>query len=568
MRALCKTIIAVITLILHTLLFGCAEKPDPRLLSAQRDMDVNPDSIANVLLTIDTTRLSGHNKATYYLLLTQSLHKSNHLDSNPRQMDFSLNYFNQHGDDREKMMANFYKGIILRNADDNEGAMHHVLLSHDLAIYLKDDFWIAKTAEFIADLYSDANLYSKCIPFRQKAIKKYKTAENIVNHRYACSDYALDLIKRGAIKEGLIKGDSIREIAKQERDPYLLRYVDLYLLYGYFESDRIEDAHTIFLELNDSTNWNLESWIYSVEALFQLSQNNIVEADTTFKRAEITRETSNDSLIFYRCKVPYLIKLGDTQGGLNCLDSILLLQNLYVNDLLAQHPLKASENYYSELAELSATKAKMRLFIIILGSLFFLCIIVIGIYIGKLRLKKKNLKIEKNNLLIKQQQYEIKQKEENLFELANSFEEVKKRNDILSRQIAEVIGKRFSTINIIAQEYIERMTSEKFRLQALDRLEKELIDWKSRPKIREIENILDKYLDNIYSKFKEQCAFLKEEDRLLVLYLWAGLSPKAISILLSINLKTIYTNRTRVISKIEKTNVQDKNKFLRMFHKQ
>lgn len=105
-----ETVTSILFLLLTGFLLGsCSGETDPRLVSAQRDMDLNPDSILSVLNRMDTTSFTSHDRATYNLLKTQALDKTNNLNDPYPGIDYALEYFNQHGNISEKMMANFYK---------------------------------------------------------------------------------------------------------------------------------------------------------------------------------------------------------------------------------------------------------------------------------------------------------------------------------------------------------------------------------------------------------------------------------------------------------------------------
>ena len=367
MRALCKTIITIITLILHTLLFGCAEKPDPRLLSAQRDMDLNPDSIANVLLTIDTTRLSGYNKAKYYLLLTQSFDKSNRLDNNPDQINTALSYFNRYGNVEERMMANYYKGIVLRNADDYEAAMHHTLISNDLASHLKDDYWMAKTTESIADLYSSSYLYHDAWEYEEKAIYHYLKAGKTDNHLFAIADHSLSLFNGGQEKKGTLLCDSIKKIAVKENLIELNIYASHYLLYFYIDEGDFRNAEKTYNDLLNLGDTFTGSYLNSMLAQMFFKIYNVEKGRMHLKIAHDEAVSLHDSLEYYHTILRNIDLLPAQYPRENLLDTILYVQNENVKKALKQPLYKASSDYYYNQAELQRYKAQTRLIILILS---------------------------------------------------------------------------------------------------------------------------------------------------------------------------------------------------------
>ncbi|MDE6410198.1 MAG: hypothetical protein K2K81_08165 [Muribaculaceae bacterium] len=544
MRALRKTIITAITLILHTLLFGCAEKPDPRLLSAQRDMDLNPDSIANILLAIDTTRLSGQNKATYYLLLTQSLHKSNRLDSDTRQIDMALNYFNQHGDDREKMMANFYKGIILQFGNDYEGAMHHSLIAYDLATKLNDNYWIAKTAESIADLYSLSYLYHDAWEYEEKAIHHYMKAGKMDNHLFAVADHGLSLFNGGREKNGIWLCDSIKKIALKEDQIELNLYVSHYLLYFYIDKGNLRRAEETYVDLLNLGDTFDESYLNSMIAQMFFKMDNVNKGMLHLKIAHDKAVSLLDSLEYYHTVLRNIDLIPAQCTRDNLLDTILYVQNENVKKALKQPLYKASSDYYYNQAELQRYKAQTRLIILILSLTILCTILVLIIFFAKNRLRRK---------------------EEKIINLKINYENLIKRKDLLSASILKLLRSNFDSLNQLSSDYINGWDNDVQKKIILKRLEKELKSWSDSKRVKEIENYLNLYVDDVCNKLRRQCNFLKENELAMIFYLWIGFTPKAITIFLQINIKTLYTNRSRIIVKIEQSNPPDKELFLKLF---
>ncbi len=531
-------------LCLMSLLSGCSDKPDARLLSAQKDMDINPDSIANKLLSIDTLPLPRHDKALYYLLLTQSLHKSNRLGTDATQINSALDYYIKRGDKWETMMAHFYASAVLRNASDTEGAMGHALLAHEISRDLEDSYWIAKTAEGIADLYSLSYLYKDAWEYEEEAIIFYQKANKTDNHLYALADHGLSLYYGGKPDNGIQLCDSVLRIAKDNDMGNLNIYASKYLFYMLLDKKDYRQASTIYSNITRNIDMSTDSYFNSEAALMFMGLRDTNSAVQHFKIAHEEMESAKDSLAFYSNAL--LFENNDEEKRASYLDTILYLQNKNVNEALRQPLYKSSSDYYLNGLTMEKYKAKTNLILFIILSCFLIAILVIIYLYSRQKLREK----------------------ENLFmELRINYDDIKSKEDKLSSFIIELLGSRFDTINKISTDFVNGVETPLQKKLTLEHVEKELKSWSTSKRLKKIEEALNTYLDNVCEKLRSQCDFLNDEEIKLIIYFWAGFSPTTISMLLPIKIKTIYTNRSRIIKKIEKSGMPDKKIFLRLFGK-
>lgn len=69
--------------------------------------------------------------------------------------------------------------------------------------------------------------------------------------------------------------------------------------------------------------------------------------------------------------------------------------------------------------------------------------------------------------------------------------------------------------------------------------------------LKEIEDQVNKYNDNVILLLRSECAFLKETAISLITLYIAGFSSKSICFITGTKLKTFYTRRDRIINKIQ-----------------
>ncbi len=82
--------------------------------------------------------------------------------------------------------------------------------------------------------------------------------------------------------------------------------------------------------------------------------------------------------------------------------------------------------------------------------------------------------------------------------------------------------------------------------------------------MEEIENAVNLYMDNIVSRLKEQCPFLKRDEISFMALNYAGLSARAVCIFTGIGLKYFYVKRKRILDKIKCSDATSKDEFVSM----
>ena len=115
---------------------------------------------------------------------------------------------------------------------------------------------------------------------------------------------------------------------------------------------------------------------------------------------------------------------------------------------------------------------------------------------------------------------------------------------------------------MLCNEYFERSASEKLRLSLYNRIENHILEMKSPEAVNALENIVNRYLDNIISKLRNQLPSLTRNDLTFMTYLYAGFSPRAVSILCDIKIKNFYNRRSRLKEKIAASDAPDKELFI------
>lgn len=130
------------------------------------------------------------------------------------------------------------------------------------------------------------------------------------------------------------------------------------------------------------------------------------------------------------------------------------------------------------------------------------------------------------------------------------------------REMLEIFRHSWDMLNKLGNMYFEKADSPLTRQSLITDIEREIAAMKTPQKLKAVEDSVNRYLDNIVSRLRVQCPFLKPEDITLLMLTLAGLSPRMICLLTGLQLKNYYTKKRRLIARIAASDAVDKNKFV------
>lgn len=162
-------------------------------------------------------------------------------------------------------------------------------------------------------------------------------------------------------------------------------------------------------------------------------------------------------------------------------------------------------------------------------------------------------------LIIVKQRMTRKRKE--IEELSMLISERTDRNKELEAQVNTLYSSRLDTLNMLCNEYFEKSESEKVKLSLYNEVEKHILALRDTKSITELESIVNRYMDNILVKIREQLPELNRKDLIFLTYHYAGFSPRAVCIFTDIKIKNYYNRRSRLKDRILESNAPDKEIF-------
>jgi hypothetical protein len=128
--------------------------------------------------------------------------------------------------------------------------------------------------------------------------------------------------------------------------------------------------------------------------------------------------------------------------------------------------------------------------------------------------------------------------------------------------IEKLFKEKYEILNMLCSEYYLKGDSPNTRTLILKEIEQEIDKIKGGKSMEDIAKSVDKYMDNIVSRLKDQCSFFKDEDITFISLIYAGFSPRSICLLTGIKQANYYKKRERLIKRIATSDAINKEEFV------
>lgn len=518
---------------LSILVAGCSSTPSAALLEAERMMEQSPDSASAVIESINPDSLGrSADKALYNLLITQSLYKNYLPLPADSVIQFAVNYYKGSGDDARLMRALYYKGVVDREHGDYESAIPSALHAEELARRLDSPLWIARTNELLSDIFYDNYNWEESMKHTEVAIKNYSETGKKINEYYSKLHKASLYSDLNEMHRSLEVCDSILSMREEwDNDTVLwahtidVSYYPLIVL-GQFERavEYVAIRSRLAVPVSSRT---LIMWSYIYEHFGDLKKAKIcLEASES-----VALNESDRLIVWLRIKELYADS-SDFKKALMYSDSILDYYNRAVRDISVQTAYQIKNSYTeTKLDKEHIEKLKIK-YISLIISLSLVLFIAAMLIWNRNMARRRKLEAEENMIAIS----------ELTVRLFNEQSENKKLQDSANRLYSE----HFDTINILCQEFFEGDSTDKDKLRIYKRAESEISKLRTADRLNVMIEFVDRNKDGRLSELFEEIPLLTDDEKRMITFICAGLSSKAISLIMGMKYKTFHTVKRRL----------------------
>ena len=553
-----------------------------RLDHADSLMEDQPDSALAILQTIDSIKLTSEKlRARHALLNTQARVKNNLLDMSDTAALPLLVFFQENGNDFDRMRAAFYKAEIYSTLNNSQKQLKNLLYAENLASEIQDNYWLAKIYEKLADIYHTNHYYSKAADFRYNAIDCYKKAGKYRNEKFAKLDLGLDLHGCRQSSKAISLIDSIIGSVAYTDDPTLYLYGLDYKIFVITDLGELKESRAC-IDLKNQVFGREYSNSFNdfyYDLLLRIKAGEHVDSiELAYLKNSIC--SNDDFARYYWLLTEYYCNSGQPDKIQIAIDSVRKYYNEVTYCVLQQSIMSEQLNYKDELLENAKIESRNRIYFAVAIAIVLIFCAIIYFWIARTRnLKKDNTIHEIQNEITRLKQFtdnEINKLENTNASLTEQITEEQNHSKILQAKIDK------NSDNPERQQYISLLKSNTILWEHTSNIctsyfnspDTEVKSIKYRKVMRSMSTLgtpdnlqtlvtgINFLHGNVLTVMQKNYAMISQEDIYMFALLYAGASMRIISLILDRNLSTLYSRKDSILNTIRMSSSDEKQNIL------
>lgn len=534
----------LLCLMLLSCLISCGQELSHQLDNAGKLLYDSPDKALSLLLSIDTQEIvSKKDRAKYALLLSAAMDKNYYDVTSDSLISVAVDFYAHKGSIRERMLAWYYYGIVLKNDQNYAQAILAFEKAETESRNQEDDLYLGLILRNKADIYCLTNNNIEAIEAHQNAIDDFDRAGASLYRDYAVLALAIDYSNNAELD----KADSLLS--------YLLTVADDSALLAQCRMRKAsvfvkKDIHPeLAIELYQDVPrsfFGILDYTYLAHAFEMLGQKDSADYWLSEGYSKCKDQLDSASLDYMKSRVE--MKRGHFEEAFHLVDHAAAVQDSLARILFRQSVNGALRDYYKGetlLKEEKIHSMRQRVsFGMVLGLLIVLLLVMSIISTA-----------HNKDRLLKEQMAKLALKEREI--------------DRLNRDNAHLIGSLFSE----KIDHLDLLCESYFKLE--DGKQKDFVFKQVKEltaKIRNddslfisLEKDLDRYCNNIMSALRKQVPRIKGENLKIISLFFAGFSYETIQFILRKNsTQSLRTARSRFRKEIIEAEAPDADSFIKM----
>ena len=561
------TIFPILSSIVSMLLFAACHDPHTSEILTRADglMESAPDSAYSLLRGIDSTRLRRADAPLYAILDAQARHKLDLTPPSDSLLDIAVEHYTAHGPDSLLMKALFYRAVGKYQTYRLPEAVKDATASWEIAESSARHYWMAKSADLIADLFYDSFNFTEESEWRALAARNYQTSEQNINYMCCLIELATSYTNcHDSLRSHVILDSIKRETTRNDYPQPILDSNIPNEVYYYLNFSGLEKVDSILDQPRMSEILNEEPSLYLAKARSLMAKGQYEECRLLLDSISTIPAFENEGTLLLHAYYDLAIKTRDVLRLPVYTDSLLKLQLADVNRAISYPVAIAQPDYFHSSSKRQEQRNReIRRFGIILICLIT-GIAVICVVVYKLRLIKKDQQlrekvkasivmsgmVEQERRVASEAQSEIRKLKSELETATDRYVAVNEKLKETFDLIPEIYKTRWEALEILCKsarnmEELPPATVVKEIATAIDK-------FKSKSFIHDVEKQLNRDFNNIILRLREDCPTLKKEDFPICILSFAGIGCPAIAMILDIPLPTLYVKRQRIRSRIQR----------------
>ena len=521
----------------------CNLETKKKLDSAESLLQPNPDSSLAIMESIAPNVLkTKEEKARYALLMSAALDK-NYIDvASDSLIRVAVDYYSVRNDQRRRMMANYYHGLILNNATDYTAAIIALEKAEKDAIALDDHLYAGLILRIKSEIYNLTINSQAAQEGLKEAIAHFKQLDNPDYAAYAELGLAIIYINSHDYLKAKQQLETVLAYNNDNlNDYYSIEKAVIQIL---TDEDPIDAIR--FFRVAPSRLFDLHDYCYYALAMERIGQRD--STDWLISNAYSLCANQEDSVAVDFMYADILHRRGYDSKAYKLTRNAALVQDSLTRVLLRQSVSNAQRDYYKAESQLQEERAGRLRERNRLGTATVLLALALLSGLTLSYRKRKEQEIQEQML-----KFSITQSELHLAEQTNAS------------LLGSLFSEKFNHLDKLSADYV-RADNDRERFVALRDFKEEIAAIRTNDDLfLSLEKDLDRYCDGVMTKLKDQVPAIKGENRKLISLFFAGLPYSTVQLIMNRpSIDSLKTARSRFRKDIKAANAPDETLFLRL----
>ena len=426
-------------------------------------IEERPDSVLNVLQSIDTDELIGdEERAKHAVLLSMALDKNVIDKTSFEVLQPAIDYYKDNGTATDKLRTYYYQGCIYQNMGNKTLAMESFVKAISEGCESNDMLTMARTYFAQGTIYFSLYEWDDYIEANKNASLYFKKAEKYNSYANCLIRIINGYTLNNDAENALLYINECKKILGVISDKRVADFYSAYLIYvtKYGTNQEIDSLINDYINIIPDS---YKDWLTLCNAYYKIGKyDDALQATEQYRSSANTRDE-----LKYKALISMIYEKTDRyEESLRAYKEFMVVSDSTSLAIMRQDTKFVEERHNLEMAKAKETEAKNRLTIIVLS-----CIVALLISLYILNLIRKQLKrsrVENAQLLSEKALYE------------QMYNEVVAERDALNEMIAnnaikeeamEVIKKRLGVLNTIIVSHLSaKDTDIKRANEELERL--------------------------------------------------------------------------------------------------
>lgn len=535
---------SVLLVLASLLVVGCSHINDGKIRGrkavdatmdmAERIMDDNAPLADSLMNLIDSHSIrSKERQARYALLYTAAQFKNYKSATSDSLIMMAVRHYSISNNIDYRFLSNYNLGCVYIDLRQFSKAAGALTQAEQLVDRIDNKYWEGLLYNRLGKIFYETLDFRRAGDYYCKAEKCFNQSEKEIHRLYAMyniGDCKLSLHEFKA-------ADSITVLVEKEalsvNDKYLYTNCLFNRLYCALYLNDVDSATVLLDRYTSIKKSSSNSFGYlEMMALYYNMVKDYAKSESFMERARNCIDSEMKAIHFYYVSSLIAEGKGLIEESYDLFRTYTSLQNENLRSVLNQSVLAAQKEQYRTIAESELLKSKHARLTLILCVLIFLLILVIVLV--TYHYKKKRMK-------------------EQLYDSLAVVEELSGRIEDLKNQVRVQFHERHDISNRLYSMYFDSTSQDKVTKQQLNVTINSLIkDYTAPESVRKLDKLLNDSYDGIMDRLADPEIGLTDKELELFRYSFAGLSSKAISVIIKESPQNIYQIKSRLLKKVRR----------------